>query len=98
MAYPFLSIQAKLQFRRSFKTWRVKPKHMLMRLCQNPFRAPLDVLVDKHADIAKHKAADVEAKELGRVSRAELETNVCWRRVPETWIFDLSCDLIWQIG
>lgn len=51
------------------------------QLYQNPLASALDELVQHHGDVAQHKAADVEAEELRRVARAQLEADMGGRRV-----------------
>lgn len=45
-------------------------------LAQDPFTAPLDKLIKHHAQISQCKAAHIEAKELGCMTCAELQTDV----------------------
>jgi len=64
---------------------------------ENPLAPSLYELVEKHADVGKNKAADIKAEELGRVASAELETNLGLVCMSETWVFDLTCDLILHV-
>ena len=66
----------------------------MSRLGQHPLRAALDILVDQRADISEHEAAYIKAEKLGRVSGAELETDVRGRRVLEARVLNLARDLI----
>jgi hypothetical protein len=59
-----------------------------------PFTPSLDKLVEHHRDIGQHKAAYVEAEELGGVAGRELEADVCGRRMLEAWVFDLASNLV----
>lgn len=61
---------------------------------KNPLAAPLDKLVQHERNVVEDEAADVEAKELGRMPRAQLEANVRGRTVLETRVFDLASDLV----
>ena len=63
-------------------------------LNENPLAPSLYELVEKHTDVGKDKAADVKAKEFSGVASAELETDLGLVCMSETWVFDLTCDLI----
>jgi len=52
------------------------PPSVVSPLGQHPLGAPLDILVDQRADVGEHETTDVEAEKLGRVSGAELETDM----------------------
>lgn len=59
-------------------------------LGKDPLGAPLDKLVNQHANVREQEPADVEAKELCRVTCAEFEADVRRGRMFESWIFDLA--------
>jgi hypothetical protein len=61
---------------------------------ENPFASSLNKLVEHHADIRQHKAADVESKELAGVPCAQIESDMGGRRVLEARVLDLTSDLI----
>lgn len=65
---------------------------------QNPFTAPLDELVKHQADVVQRKAADVETKELGCITRAQFQADVRLRRVLQARVLDLTCDLVCRTG
>lgn len=52
------------------------------------------MLVDEHTNISQEEAADIEAKELGGMTCAELKPNMSLRRVLEARILYLASDLI----
>ena len=61
---------------------------------KGPFRTSLDELIKQYTDIIQRETADVEAEELRRVARAELQSDVRRRAVFEAWVFDLASDLV----
>lgn len=62
---------------------------------KNPLTSSLDEFIEEHSNVVEHEAADVEAKELGGVTNAELETDLCLVGVSKAWIFDLTSNLIY---
>ena len=71
-------------------------KHHIYFLDQHPFTAPLDELVEHHAHISQCEAAHIETKELGGMSRAELQADMRRGRMLQTRIFNLLGNLIYS--
>jgi hypothetical protein len=65
-----------------------------LELNEYPLTSSLDELIQHHSHIGQNEAANVEAEEFGGVAGGELETDVCWGRVLEAWVFNLAGDLI----
>jgi hypothetical protein len=65
-----------------------------VRSGQNPFASSLDEFVQHQPDIVQGEAADVEAKELGCVARAQLQSDLGLGRALESGVFDLPSNLI----
>jgi len=63
-------------------------------LDQHPLTAALDKLIKHQTQIGQGETAHVEAKELGSVPCAELQTNVGWGGMFKSRIFNLLRDLI----
>lgn len=61
---------------------------------KNPLASPLDELVQKHPNVGENEATDIEAKEFSGVASGELETNLRFVRMSETWVFNLACNLV----
>ena len=63
---------------------------------QYPLTPSFDVLIEHDADICQDEPTDNEAKEFRCVSGAQLESDMDWRGMPQSWIFHLTDDLIYK--
>jgi hypothetical protein len=77
----------------SFIFCRLSRAHIL--LDQNPFTTPLDEFIQHHANIVYCKPANVKAEKFRGMSRAELHTHMCRRRMFQAWVFNLAGNLIY---
>lgn len=59
-----------------------------------PLRTALQKLIHEKSQVREYEAANIETKELGCVPNAQFEANMRRRRVLESWVFDLTRDLI----
>lgn len=74
----------------ALRNYRARPSP----LTHHPLAAPLDELVQHHADIRERKATHEKAKELGSMFGAEFQANMRLGGKFEAWVLRLSCDLV----
>lgn len=67
----------------------------LVKSRKDPLGPSFDKFIKHDANVIDHESANIESEEFGRVVDAELEPEVCLRRMLQPWIFYLSRDLIY---
>lgn len=70
---------------------------MHSRLNQNPFTASFNKFVQHDADVIQYESTNIETKELSCVPCAKLEADMRLGGMFESWILDLTRDLVWII-
>lgn len=63
-------------------------------LRHHPLTSPLDILIEKSADIVHHEAADVEAEKLSSMASAELKAYLGFIGMTKSGVFHLSSNLV----
>lgn len=65
-----------------------------LSLRKYPFRTLFHKFVHQQAQIRKYEPTNIESEKLGCVANTEFQSNMRRRRVLESRVFDLACNLI----